>query len=457
MPRYGKPATLTAEPDGIYRGGHIMAEHANRTFICSVLFFDIAEYSQRSVAEQIRLKERFNKVLTEAISGVPTDDRIILDTGDGAAVSFLGDPEDAMFASLSLRDAVAGQDTTGGPPLQIRVGINLGPVRLVKDINGQPNIIGDGINVAQRVMSFAEPGQILVSRSYYDVMVRLSEDYSQLFHYQGAKTDKHVREHEVYAISTAPSTLRRSHHAASPAEGGRVPSFRFPRLRFPGFRLPDLRLRKIPLARLGIPGLSLPPLRSLAAALDVNSKLLVAAPLAFVLIVGTAIAARGFRHPGRAAEPVAQAQPQPRVAAAKVEPPEKIAQAETPPARASAPSTPPTSPRARTKAPQAAPSPKPTLVAKAKPAESSSKQKGSDTPAASGASGPNAVVNFSALPWAEIYVDGARQGVSPPLHTVSVAPGKHQIELRNSSFPPHVQTIDARPGTQISIRHRFRK
>jgi len=87
---------------------------------------------------------------------------------------------------------------------------NLGPVRLVKDINGQPNIIGDGINVAQRVMSFAEPGQILVSRSYYDVMARLSEDYGKLFHYEGAKTDKHVREHEVYAISSSPSNLRRT-------------------------------------------------------------------------------------------------------------------------------------------------------------------------------------------------------------------------------------------------------
>lgn len=434
-----------------------MAEHANRTFICSVLFLDIAEYSQRSVTEQIRLKERFNKVLTEAIAGVATDDRIILDTGDGAAVSFLGDPEDAMFASLSLRDAIAGQDETGGPPLQIRVGINLGPVRLVKDINGQPNIIGDGINVAQRVMSFAEPGQILVSRSYYDVMARLSEDYSQLFHYEGAKTDKHVREHEVYAISTAPSTLRRSHHAASPGEGVRLPSFRFPRLRL---RLPNLRFPKIPLPRLRIPGLSLPSLRSLAAALDVNRKLLVAAPLAFVLIVGTAIAARGFRHHGRAAAALApQTQPQPRAAAAKVEPPEMIAQVEAPAAKATDPGTPPKSARARINTRQAAASPKtkPTLLAKAKQAESPSKPKGSDSPSASGASGPNAVVNFSALPWAEIYVDGARQGVSPPLHTVSVAPGKHQIELRNSSFPPHVETIDAKPGTQINIKHRFRK
>jgi hypothetical protein len=73
-------------------------------------------------------------------------------------------------------------------------------VRLVRDINGQPNIVGDGINVAQRIMGFAEPDQILVSRSYYDAVSRLSPQYTGMFSYQGSHTDKHVREHEVYAI-----------------------------------------------------------------------------------------------------------------------------------------------------------------------------------------------------------------------------------------------------------------
>src|SRR3981189_236820 len=198
-----------------------MPEHTNRTFICSVLFLDIVEYSQRSVAEQIALKERFNAVLTEAIAGVATDDRIILDTGDGAAVSFLGDPEDTLFAGMSLRDAVAAQDATSGPRLHIRVGVNLGPVRLVKDINGQPNIIGDGINVAQRVMSFAAPGQILVSRSHYEVVSRLSEDSSKLFTYEGSRTDKHIREHEVYGVGDVSTLHRRveQHDSEVKAEG----------------------------------------------------------------------------------------------------------------------------------------------------------------------------------------------------------------------------------------------
>jgi hypothetical protein len=87
------------------------------------------------------------------------------------------------------------------------MGINLGPVRLVKDLNGQTNILGDGINVGQRVMSFADPGQLLVSRSFYEVVSRLSDEYDNLFTHIGERKDKHVRAHEVYSVNVEPDAL----------------------------------------------------------------------------------------------------------------------------------------------------------------------------------------------------------------------------------------------------------
>ncbi len=89
-------------------------------------------------------------------------------------------------------------------------------MRLVRDINGQPNIIGDGINVAQRVMGFAQPGQILVSRSYYEVVSHISETYTKLFSYEGSRTDKHVREHEVYSVGYTTTRGMRSPVRARP-------------------------------------------------------------------------------------------------------------------------------------------------------------------------------------------------------------------------------------------------
>lgn len=195
----GCPASPTA------RTSHrIMSISSARTLICSVLFLDIEDYSPRPVVEQLATKKRFNKVLSEALRNVPADDRIVLDTGDGAAVSFLSEPENALFAAMIFRDEInelAAEPEA--PALQVRMGINLGPVRLLKDINGQINIIGDGINNAQRVMSFAEAGKILASRSYFEVVSRISDDFAKLFAYDSTRTDKHIREHTLYAIATS--------------------------------------------------------------------------------------------------------------------------------------------------------------------------------------------------------------------------------------------------------------
>jgi class 3 adenylate cyclase len=204
------------------------SEAGHRTFIATVVFIDIVGYSERLVTQQVELKTRLNGLVANVLQNVPVTDRMMLDTGDGAALCFLGDPEDALFAASNLRASTVAI----GPELALRIGINLGPLRIVKDVNGQPNMLGDGINVAQRVMSFAEPNQILVSRSYYEIVSRLSQEYTRLFQYVGVHRDKHVREHEVYVMTaggegaTAPEPEQAAAAAAS-GPPGRVESTEF--------------------------------------------------------------------------------------------------------------------------------------------------------------------------------------------------------------------------------------
>lgn len=170
-----------------------MSEESGRTLVCSVLFIDIVGYSKHAVAEQYEIKRRFNGMVAGALELLKRRDRVIVDTGDGAAIVFLGDPEDALVVGVAMREHRA--------KMPMRLGINLGPVKLITDLNDQVNVIGDGINVAQRVMSFAEPGQLLVSANYHDVVSRLSVEYANLFVREGRRQDKHVREHEVWSIS----------------------------------------------------------------------------------------------------------------------------------------------------------------------------------------------------------------------------------------------------------------
>jgi class 3 adenylate cyclase len=189
---------------------------SSRTLVCSVLFLDIAGYSQRAVTEQIRIKDRFNEVLANSLAGLEARDRVVIDTGDGAAIAFLDDPERALFAALAIFDNCG--------ELAVRMGINLGPVYLSKDINGQDNVIGDGINVAQRVMSFANAGELLVSRSFYEVVLLLSSEYATMFHAKTAQADKHNRVHEIYAVSQAVRVGRRVAEAQAKLRAQRRPA-----------------------------------------------------------------------------------------------------------------------------------------------------------------------------------------------------------------------------------------
>jgi hypothetical protein len=169
-----------------------MAESSRLNRVCSVLFIDIVGYSRLTVAEQMERKRVCNSLIADALGPLGPSDRVISDAGDGAAVTFLGAPENALFVGLRTRD--------GAGDLQLRMGINLGPVRITQDLNGQQNVVGDAINVAQRVMDFCTPGELLVSRSFYEVAGRLATDYVNLFVLKGNRDDKHGRTHEVHAL-----------------------------------------------------------------------------------------------------------------------------------------------------------------------------------------------------------------------------------------------------------------
>ena len=194
-----------------------MNDRINKTVICSIVFLDMIDYSKKPDSEQIEVKNQFNALISDALKDVAQNDRIIVDTGDGVAIACSGSPEDALFIALAIRDEIIKTNISSKQPLFVRFGINLGTVRVMNDINNHTNIIGDGINMAQRIMRFAQPNQILVSRSYFEITSRLSQEISQLFDCSGIKQDKHVREHEVYPVRLQKDILHANGRSALPA------------------------------------------------------------------------------------------------------------------------------------------------------------------------------------------------------------------------------------------------
>ncbi|RJQ46887.1 MAG: PEGA domain-containing protein [Gammaproteobacteria bacterium] len=372
----------------------MMPERANKTLICSVAFLDIVSYSSKPVAEQIRFKECLNEAISEAIQDIPLNDRVTLDTGDGVALCFFGDPEDALFAVMHCRDILREKEQADPLQMELRIGINLGPVKLVKDINGQPNLIGDAVNVGQRVMSFAHPGQIMVSRSYYEVVSRLSQEYGQLFQYQGMRTDKHVREHEIYEVSLS--------------GGVNAP---LPKALHSRRRSDRAVLQVVNDARRD-DGRTTQPESSRKS----RVKTIVYGVVAFLaLVVVLDILFRGGV--------LSKAQP-PQAGAAQ--------QANT----------------GSKQKPEAAGSETASVIAAGdgQAAQDASRQTANEKAG---------YLSFAISPWGEIYIDGKKKGVSPPLSKLKVSPGKYTVEIKNGDFPGYTETVEVAARKTVKIKHKF--
>jgi len=134
-----------------------------------VLFIDIVGYSKLLIEEQ---KERLRQ-LTEMVLATPqvaksTDEQLVrLPTGDGMALVFRNSSEEPTRCALEIAQALKAH-----PEIQVRMGIQSGPVSEVTDVSGRTNIAGAGINIAQRVMDCGDAGHILLSR-------RVAEDLEQ--------------------------------------------------------------------------------------------------------------------------------------------------------------------------------------------------------------------------------------------------------------------------------------
>ena len=176
-----------------------------RTVVCTLMSMDLVGYAGRPLDEQVALRRLLTERLARALRAVPEDSRLTLETAEGAVTCFLGDPEEALHSALLLRDLLLQRY---GAALRLRIGLHMGPVRLLPDGQGRPQVIGDGLNVAQRVMDFAQAGQVLVSRAYHEVVSRLVDLQAFDFDHLGTYLDGHGREHEVYRVEPSGARTR---------------------------------------------------------------------------------------------------------------------------------------------------------------------------------------------------------------------------------------------------------
>jgi serine/threonine-protein kinase len=138
-----------------------------------------------------------------------------------------------------------------------------------------------------------------------------------------------------------------------------------------------------------------------------------------------------------AAPPPAEEPPAPVVAAAPEKPPEPAPRPKAPP---------------RTAKKQAAPPPAPVVVLAPPPVEVVAEPPPKPAPPPPPQTGK---VVLAVSPWGEVYVDGKLRGTTPPLAEVELPPGRHRIEIRNSSQLPYHTFVEVQAGDTQRIRHAF--
>jgi hypothetical protein len=65
-------------------------------------------------------------------------------------------------------------------------------------------------------------------------------------------------------------------------------------------------------------------------------------------------------------------------------------------------------------------------------------------------------VHLSIAPWGEVYVNGKSRGVSPPIKSLKLPPGKYKIEIRNSAFPPRTEVVEVKSRGNLTIKQVFK-
>jgi len=139
----------------------------------TILFTDIVGFSKKPTENQ---KELINSLTNEIVHDIrnllipETGDPSVmaLPTGDGMALAFLHST-DQVWNRLTILHLIVRLHSWAYKlgsiqgPLSLRIGIHVGPVQLVSDINGRTNICGDTVNYTQRVMDAANPEQTLFS------------------------------------------------------------------------------------------------------------------------------------------------------------------------------------------------------------------------------------------------------------------------------------------------------
>lgn len=134
--------------------------------LAAIVAGDISGYSRLMQLDEEGTHARVKRIQRDLIepSIAEHHGRLVKTTGDGFLAIF-DSPVEAVRCGIVIQQNLLGRDASlpREQRIEYRIGVNLGDV-----IIEQNDIYGDGVNIASRLESIAEPGQVFISGGIYE-------------------------------------------------------------------------------------------------------------------------------------------------------------------------------------------------------------------------------------------------------------------------------------------------
>lgn len=172
-----------------------MADERFKRKLSAILCADVVGYSRLMGEDETATLQALKSCEAEIIEPIVAEHngRIFKRMGDGFLVEF-SSAVDSVDCALAWQKLIGDQNH----PLNFRIGINLGDV-----IYDGDDVYGDGVNIAARIESIADPGCVCISRSIYE-QVKKKIDLG--FAYLGEQQVKNISDPvKVYKLLIDPA------------------------------------------------------------------------------------------------------------------------------------------------------------------------------------------------------------------------------------------------------------
>ena len=174
--------------------------------LAAILYADVAGYSQLTGEDEDTTHRTLSEYLDLIASTVATHRGQVMHYAGDAMLAKFDAVVDATSAAVAMQNAlkIRNEAVPDERKVQFRIGVNLGDV-----IEDRGDIYGDGVNVAARLESLAEPGGICISDAVRSAIgKKLHLDYEDMGEQQFKNIADPVRTYRVLlCVSESPTDI----------------------------------------------------------------------------------------------------------------------------------------------------------------------------------------------------------------------------------------------------------